>query len=162
MPNSDPAIHRKQAREYYQRNKETICAKKLNVSPERKAEIAALKRQNYLKHAARLAIKDLMPSRRLTTAKSMAKKRGHEWLLTLEQYIEIIKDPCYYCANELGTPVKKGSGLDRMDSERGYSLDNVVSCCAFCNGIKSDKLTPEEMKVAVKAILDYRKGNKDE
>lgn len=30
------------------------------------------------------------------------------------------------------------SGLDRVDSSRGYTEDNVVTCCAKCNVAKSD------------------------
>ena len=28
-------------------------------------------------------------------------------------------------------------GLDRVDNEKGYSIDNVVTCCEQCNVAKS-------------------------
>lgn len=156
MPNSDPAIHRQQAKEYYHRNKEAITAKLRDVSPERKAELAVRKKANRLKNIDKVMARDLLPARRMSTAKSMAKKRGHTWTLTLEQYKEIIKNPCFYCANLLDEPVKKGSGLDRIYCERGYEIDNVVSCCSFCNGMKSDKITLEEMKKVAELLIQIR------
>lgn len=35
------------------------------------------------------------------------------------------------------------SGLDRVDSKRGYTLNNVVPACIICNRAKTD-LTREE------------------
>jgi hypothetical protein len=94
--------------------------------------------------------------RRFSSAKSKSKKRGIEWKLTLEEYIEIAKEPCYYCENNLGRPVVSSVGLDRLDSNGCYELLNVVSCCYACNLIKNTELTPEETKIAVKAVLDFR------
>lgn len=143
-------------REYYHKNKEKALAyKKL---PEVKARDKANKAKYRAEHKEEIALRDQTPARRMSTAKSMAKKRGHIWTLTLEQYSEIIKNPCYYCENQLGEPVKKGSGLDRMDCNKGYEIDNAVSCCSFCNGLKSDKLTPEETVVIVQALLNHRKN----
>jgi len=31
------------------------------------------------------------------------------------------------------------NGIDRIDSKLGYSADNVVSCCFFCNRAKMDR-----------------------
>ena len=30
------------------------------------------------------------------------------------------------------------NGVDRVDNERGYSLENCVPCCKFCNRMKRD------------------------
>lgn len=96
------------------------------------------------------------PKRRFTEAKHSAKKREIEWQLTLEKYSSLIIMPCYYCANKLGAPVKRSIGLDRLDSNKGYELENVVSCCYTCNCIKNEFLTPEETKAAVNAVLEIR------
>ena len=29
-------------------------------------------------------------------------------------------------------------GIDRIDSNKGYTKDNVISCCEMCNRMKSD------------------------
>ncbi len=36
-------------------------------------------------------------------------------------------------------------GVDRRDNTQPYALDNLVPCCAPCNGIKSGLLTEAEM-----------------
>lgn len=102
--------------------------------------------------------KQRSPRRRFTESKNKAKKRGIEWLLSFEEYSELIKLPCYYCENQLGEPVKRSSGLDRLDSNGDYEPTNVVSCCYTCNCIKNEFLTPEETKVAVKSILEFRRN----
>ena len=100
------------------------------------------------------------PRRRFTEAKHNAKRREIDWLLSLEEYSYLITLPCYYCENLLGEPVKRACGLDRLDSNSGYQIDNVVSCCYTCNCIKNQFLTPEETKAAVEAILTVRLKNK--
>jgi hypothetical protein len=66
--------------------------------------------------------------------------------------------PCHYCNDELGSTRENcGVGLDRLDNLIGYELDNVVSCCGPCNVIRSDKLTPEETKIAIQAVVAFRK-----
>jgi hypothetical protein len=96
------------------------------------------------------------PKRRFSEAKHAAKKRDIEWLLALEEYSTLIIMPCYYCANKLGEPVKRAIGLDRLDSEKGYELSNVVSCCYTCNCIKHQFLTPEEMLLIAKTLIEFR------
>jgi hypothetical protein len=83
--------------------------------------------------------------------------RKISFTLTLEEYEKIIVEPCYYCAYELGEPVKIAGGLDRIDNSKGYEPGNVVSCCAACNIMRGDNLTPEETRIAAQAIIAYRK-----
>jgi hypothetical protein len=53
--------------------------------------------------------------------------------LTQEIFENLVLQPCYYC----GIIQTKGyNGVDRMDSTRGYELDNCVSCCDECNTMK--------------------------
>lgn len=42
---------------------------------------------------------------------------------------------CFYCGG--GNTSDSGLGIDRLNSERGYSVDNVVVCCTFCNVSKN-------------------------
>ena len=67
--------------------------------------------------------------------------------------------PCHYCNYQLGQQ-SNSSGLDRLDSSKGYIKDNVVSCCYKCNRIKNNFLTEEETLAAVKAILNFREENR--
>jgi hypothetical protein len=43
--------------------------------------------------------------------------------------------------------------LDRTDNSRGYELDNLVKCCWFCNSIKGSLLTPLDMKMIAKNLI---------
>ncbi len=68
---------------------------------------------------------------RFSSCKSGARIRGFEWDLTFEQFIIFWRKPCFYCGSEIET-----IGLDRIDSKKGYTLDNIVSCCPCCNNWK--------------------------
>ncbi len=53
--------------------------------------------------------------------------------LSPEIFELLVLQPCYYC----GIIQTKGfNGVDRMDSTRGYEIDNCVSCCDECNTMK--------------------------
>lgn len=58
---------------------------------------------------------------------------NYEFKLTFEQFETLVKQPCNYC----GCIQEKGfNGVDRVDSGKGYLLNNVVSCCYICNRMK--------------------------
>lgn len=63
--------------------------------------------------------------------KGRAKQRNRIWDLSFEQFIAFWQQPCYYCNVEIKT-----IGLDRIDNQQGYYIDNVVSCCRNCNRAK--------------------------
>lgn len=70
---------------------------------------------------------------RLTTYKWSASQKNYTWDLEDEYAIELMKDKCWYCGefDERGL-----GGIDRIDSSKGYTEDNVVSCCKMCNYMK--------------------------
>lgn len=77
--------------------------------------------------------------------KRHAKDRNLDWNLTYEQVETIIQKPCNYCGTEKSNnKVTKNctgylhNGIDRIDSNKGYEISNVVSCCKICNYAKSD------------------------
>ena len=102
--------------------------------------------------------------------KSMAKKKGLEYNLTEEQFKELTQKDCYYCGIKPKQIIKWGggkfgpyiyNGLDRINNDKGYGLDNVVSCCKTCNGAKS-KLTLQEFRDWVKRIYNNMYNKKEE
>ena len=94
--------------------------------------------------------------------------RGTEVLLTYEEFLEFTCiDKCIYCYAHINrTPYSICDGkynsrayfLDRKDHLKGYSKENCVVCCTSCNKIRSNLLTHDEMIVAMKAVLEYRKS----
>lgn len=86
--------------------------------------------------------------------KRHAERRGYEWLLDREFVERLIKNDCFYCGskpmnikktkNSIGAGLHY-SGIDRIDSTKNYTKDNVVPCCRICNYAKSN-MNIEEFK----------------
>lgn len=60
--------------------------------------------------------------------------------------------------SQIQRPVRT-MGVDRVDSRLGYSLDNMVPCCFWCNQIKGDRFSSDEMKglgVAMRSLWSSR------
>jgi len=75
------------------------------------------------------------------------KKLGHDNIgFTLEEFKKLTSSYCFYCGSEPLSIMKSKSkhseyvynGLDRIDSSKGYTQDNVVPCCVICNRMKLD------------------------
>jgi hypothetical protein len=95
---------------------------------------------------------------RYSDCRSAAKKRGIHFDLTLEQFKALIEfAKCYYAGCKL--PETKG-GLDRLDPNKGYTMDNVVPCCTLHNKMKST-LNEEEFYREMEKILEHRNKKKE-
>lgn len=88
--------------------------------------------------------------------KNSAKTRSLELQISFEQYVEIIKDnKCYYCdASLVGTT---GGSLNRVDSNKGYLVENVKPCCKFCNQIMSNYSIEELSNRVYKIVARMKK-----
>lgn len=77
--------------------------------------------------------------------KHSALHSGKAWELSVDEFSSLVSSDCYYCgsgpSNLYHEPRNNGdfayNGLDRLDSLKGYTLDNVVPCCWTCNRMKS-------------------------
>lgn len=82
---------------------------------------------------------------------SGARARCLEMSLTNEQLKYVCSLPCTYCKSPAMNTMKgrKGgrataetvhrySGIDRVDSKKGYTPGNVIPCCRICNRAKSN------------------------
>lgn len=79
-----------------------------------------------------------------------AKRDGHNFTITYEEFLSVKADICHYC----NAPLKwadfcvskngQGYNLDRMNNNLGYITGNVVSCCKRCNIAKGNRFTYEE------------------
>lgn len=68
---------------------------------------------------------------RYHTYKQNAKRRNIDFCLTKEQFYNLTQQPCYYCNDLLDY-----NGIDRIDSNQGYLIENCVPCCQYCNKMK--------------------------
>lgn len=70
--------------------------------------------------------------------KSGARKRGLEFKLLLDKFIELISQDCFYCRSKPNNSYKEllYNGIDRLDNNAGYTFENCVPCCWLCNRMK--------------------------
>lgn len=65
--------------------------------------------------------------------KNSAALRGLSFDLSDDAVIGLIQSPCGYCE---WIEADKLNGIDRVDSTQGYTLENSVPCCRWCNYAK--------------------------
>lgn len=110
----------------------------------------------------------------LYTYMHRAKKKGVSFKLSESEFRQLTSSNCHYCnkipsqnANRKHSNFKYKNrmrfkisyiynGIDRINSNEGYTLNNCVSCCGDCNLIKNDILSYDEMKVVIAALIEYR------
>lgn len=75
--------------------------------------------------------------------KKNAKKRNIEFHLSKEEFYSITSKPCNYCGGYSRVDLNGDAynGVDRIDSNKDYTIDNVVPCCDVCNKMKLDYST---------------------
>jgi len=73
------------------------------------------------------------PNYAYTQYKASSKTRKLLFDITFEDFLTFWRIPCYYCNDSIET-----IGLDRIDSSKGYIINNIVSCCTKCNYMKRD------------------------
>lgn len=81
-----------------------------------------------------------------------AKKRGIDFKLKKEKFNQLIIQKCFYCDY-----IKDGevNGIDRIDNNKGYIEENIVSCCEFCNLAKGTQ-HPQEFIDKLYSIYKYK------
>lgn len=92
--------------------------------------------------------------------KRNAKKTNREFLLTDEEFKELVLSGCYYCGkkplqltNNYSNGVMIYNGIDRIDNSQGYIPGNVRACCTMCNYIKN-KNSEVDFLLMVKTIYE--------
>ena len=136
-------------KEYRAKNKETIQSRKREYSKTERAKKASRARnkkhyiKNQQKHKDRIKQMAVLPQRQFTYIKRRAKRDNIGFDITLDDFVRIRSaGVCFYCKKELSTTAPN---IDRLNSVRGYSLENCVPCCLECNLVKRDLLSAEEM-----------------
>lgn len=78
--------------------------------------------------------------------KRRAKEYKREFSLSESEFRMLTQSKCHYCGkvpsqiviNKFENGNYIYNGIDRVNSTKGYTIDNVVPCCAQCNRLKSD------------------------
>lgn len=108
--------------------------------------VGCVSRPDILKH-----------TRRFGSARRSAcyRARPVEWSLEFEEWRGLIAcGKCHYCGGDLP---RTGSGLDRKDNQKGYSLENCVPCCRPCNVAKNSTFSYAEMLLIGASIREVWK-----
>ena len=80
-----------------------------------------------------------------------ARDKNLAFEISQEEFNKTVKEPCHYCnvIQERGF-----NGIDRLDSNIGYVIDNCVSCCKICNYMKCS-LPVDVFLKRIEHILTY-------
>lgn len=108
----------------------------------------------------------------LSSYKSNARRRNLKFELNKEEVFNVVSNPCYYCGhnpkfiktteidpNNYSQYSCAFNGMDRIDSTKGYHIDNVVSCCKSCNIAKHTR-TQEEYELWIENSYKKLMGRK--
>jgi hypothetical protein len=110
--------------------------------------------------------------RYLKVYKYTAKKKNIGFNLTLDDFKTLVNQNCYLCGHK---PEPKSlcrakyynneilfNGIDRLDSTKGYILDNCKPCCSICNKLKNN-LTINVFMEQIEKIFKFKyRKDKDE
>lgn len=99
------------------------------------------------------------------------KKKGFSDTMSFDAFSLLSKQPCKYCGLEyskeiedrlneskkqkrLSDHVLKCNGIDRVDSSKGYTVENSVACCKYCNTAKNT-MTESDFFKRVKRVYEF-------
>lgn len=141
--NKNQKIIYKKSRAYISKNKEKCDKYQQEYKIQNKDKIASHKKKWMSKNTKTLKY-------RYGKAKSSAKFRKIEFLLSFDDYVKIISDAnCHYCNSVIKT---HGSSIDRKNNECYYSVENTVPCCRRCNVTFSNLYNYEEKLILAETI----------
>ncbi len=100
--------------------------------------------------------------------KSKAEKRKLEFRISFIYFKQLVSRNCTYCgikpANKIGKYSGRGptrcngdilcNGIDRIDNNKGYTVDNCVTCCSVCNRAKYT-MSQEDFIEWIKRAYEY-------
>lgn len=95
--------------------------------------------------------------------KSNAKNNQRIYTLTRDEAHRLFTQQCHYCGSiprkaQKPKNSKRGfyeyNGIDRIDNDKGYTSDNVITCCYICNRAKRE-LTYKEFVLYLQDIYEH-------
>ena len=137
-------IDRKKCTDNYVKDCCVSCCSTCNYIKGSLDDIVFLKRIEHILTFQEYIKGDLFPElfgNHITVNYNKYKKRAEDILikefnLTSMEFLEIISNNCYICGKEPND--EHLNGIDRIDNDKGYTLDNVSSCCGECNYMKKN------------------------
>lgn len=128
----------------------------------------ALKRGTTTSCGCKVRRPDGIAARNLIYAQYRQKSKmyGRDFQITVEQFEKITSHDCVYCG---ATPANVGvtkhdtgkfiyNGIDRIDNDKGYTLDNCAPCCETCNRAKL-QMSKEEFLNWIKRVYNHSIGD---
>ena len=127
--------------EYRKRKQEYDKTRIRTTTSEQKKRLAYLKKERMKDPEVR---KQYALVNRISAHNLRAQRGGLEFGLTLEQWIDIIKEhngECHYCGNH--SPIWEMEHLFPQHLGGGFTKSNIVPSCSPCNRLKSRKSDKE-------------------
>lgn len=150
---------RYQRKEFRLKNKERLKTRHKEYHLKNREKINANKKEYYLKYSDELRAyslkRSLTPEGVYQSTKQRARRKSIfcatrkqfiEWYIHISKICEYCQMPEYYLSTHIIYNRKKRLEIDRKDNSQGYTIENIVLACPYCNLIKSNILTFEEMK----------------
>ena len=85
--------------------------------------------------------------------KAGSSSRNLFWDLSFAEVSKLALSDCFYCGQSSQLPFL--NGIDRLDSQQGYSKENCVASCKRCNYGKLD-LSPDEFLAWIEKVYKHK------
>lgn len=95
------------------------------------------------------------PKGRYVAYRAEAKRKGYEFKIEFSSFDNMIHSTCFYCGKESSS--EESIGIDRVDSNIGYLIDNCVPCCSECNYSKRTR-SRESFIGHCKRVVKYQES----
>jgi hypothetical protein len=134
--------------EYYEYNpsENTDLCKNCAIIEKKKEERIRMRQKKYRELMTNEKRIEYITNGKYTKAKKRAQERRYVFDISFNYFSRMMLSDCSYCG-KFDNP----NGVDRIDSSKGYSLDNCTPCCKRCNQMKWD-MSIDEFKEHVKLI----------
>lgn len=143
-------------------NKSISCGCK----PARTKQNQSLNTEAFVPTGAR-PLKEVGLNQVYASYKRGARNRGLSFRLTKQHVADLIEQRCSYCgaqpSNTKRLPGKIArtytyQGIDRIDNNHGYTVNNVAPCCEMCNKAKRDCSQSDFLEWATR-IYKYQRSS---
>ncbi len=102
----------------------------------------------------RFVSQEVLDSRTISAKYAMykhaANKRGYSFEINKEEFKNLLQNECVYCG------LTPAVGVDRKDNSIGYTFENSVSCCNWCNRMKLDKSCEDFIEHCKRIINNHK------